>query len=299
MLPFKYLFENEALAKMMVNHYNHDNLEYFKYFRISSNAVYPYSYKKKTHYLRLTPALETTRKRLDDEIEFIQHLNIRGYTAVEINLTHGNSMVIEQETPFGKYFAISFKGVPGDIIESLEMNDQLAYEIGKSLGKLHNLSREYKGASSSYKDYLAKMMQWFELYGDESEIDLCKKLIEYPIHEEQLILVHYDFQPDNLFYDGKNIHVIDFNDMMMHLPEMDLLCCFKDVDELFHEMIIKGYEDITHIKLSFEHHRFLNDFDQLFSRYRMKRAMSESWINEPTWMAALRKKFEDKLKAPL
>ncbi|MBN2795572.1 MAG: phosphotransferase [Clostridia bacterium] len=143
------------------------------------------------------------------------------------------------------------------------------------------------------------MMAWFEKYGDEHERRLCKKLLSYPIREEQLILVHYDFQPDNLFYDGKHIHVIDFNDMMMHLPELDLLCCFKDIDEAFHPMVLKGYESSSKVKLTFEHKEFLNEFDLLFSRYRMKRAMSESWINEPSWMIALRKKFEDKLKAPV
>ncbi|MBN2795571.1 MAG: hypothetical protein JXR88_09210 [Clostridia bacterium] len=141
MLPFKYLFENEALAKMMVNHFHYDNLDYFKYFRISSNAVYPYGYNNETHFLRLTPALETSRKRLEEEIGFITYLNSCGYTALEIDLTHDKLMLVEQETPFGDYFAVSFKGVPGEIIESLEMHDQLAFEIGKSLGHLHQLSR--------------------------------------------------------------------------------------------------------------------------------------------------------------
>ena len=46
MLKLKYLFENFELAKLALTNWEHDEDtldEYLKYFRISSNAVYPFS----------------------------------------------------------------------------------------------------------------------------------------------------------------------------------------------------------------------------------------------------------------
>ena len=58
MLKLKYLFENFELAKLALTNWEHDEDtlgEYLKYFRISSNAVYPFSVQGKRHFLRLAP----------------------------------------------------------------------------------------------------------------------------------------------------------------------------------------------------------------------------------------------------
>lgn len=46
MLKLKYLFDNRDLAKMILENWDYDesSLKMFDYFRISSNAVYPFQY---------------------------------------------------------------------------------------------------------------------------------------------------------------------------------------------------------------------------------------------------------------
>lgn len=44
MLKLKYLFQHNALAEMILKNWNYDpeSLNMFQYYRISSNAVYPF-----------------------------------------------------------------------------------------------------------------------------------------------------------------------------------------------------------------------------------------------------------------
>lgn len=62
MLPLKYLFENFDLAKECLKLYDHSERhldEMLRYFRISSNAVYPFCTENGTVcFLRLSPPEE-------------------------------------------------------------------------------------------------------------------------------------------------------------------------------------------------------------------------------------------------
>jgi len=60
MLKLKYLFDNEDLAKMILENWKYDpsSIEMFKYFRISSNAVYPFKSEEKVMLLRFAPCTE-------------------------------------------------------------------------------------------------------------------------------------------------------------------------------------------------------------------------------------------------
>lgn len=44
MIKLKYLFDNRNLAEMLLGNWDYDkcSLEMFKYYRISSNAIYPF-----------------------------------------------------------------------------------------------------------------------------------------------------------------------------------------------------------------------------------------------------------------
>jgi hypothetical protein len=50
MLKLKYLFNNVNLAEMMLENWEYDkeSIEMFKYYRISSNAIYPFQAQGKT-----------------------------------------------------------------------------------------------------------------------------------------------------------------------------------------------------------------------------------------------------------
>lgn len=57
MLKLKYLFNNVNLAEMLLKNWEYDSesLDMFQYYRISSNAIYPFRYEGKTCLLRFAP----------------------------------------------------------------------------------------------------------------------------------------------------------------------------------------------------------------------------------------------------
>ena len=77
MLKLKHLFENFDLARYCLAFYDHDvkNLEdMLRYFRISSNAIYPFCSNGKICFLRLSPVEEKTVETVESEIRLIRWL---------------------------------------------------------------------------------------------------------------------------------------------------------------------------------------------------------------------------------
>ena len=77
MLQLKYMFENYELAKHALTNWNHDEESldaYLKYFRISSNAIYPFKGCGKRCFLRLAPVEEKQEENLRGELAFLQYL---------------------------------------------------------------------------------------------------------------------------------------------------------------------------------------------------------------------------------
>lgn len=54
MLKLKYLFSNESLAEMLLGNWTYDpeSLHLFQYYRISSNAIYPFRSAGNGQFLR-------------------------------------------------------------------------------------------------------------------------------------------------------------------------------------------------------------------------------------------------------
>ena len=77
MLKLKYLFENFALAKECIEfyEYNRETLdEMMRFFRISSNAIYPFragENAEKICFLRISPAEEKSFEDVVTEVELI------------------------------------------------------------------------------------------------------------------------------------------------------------------------------------------------------------------------------------
>lgn len=81
LLKLKFLFNNEDLAEMIVKNwtYDEDSLEMFQFYRISSNAIYPFRYKGKIRLLRFAPVKEKSKQNLEAELEFISYLRTNGF----------------------------------------------------------------------------------------------------------------------------------------------------------------------------------------------------------------------------
>lgn len=316
MLKLKYLFENYDLAKEALKHWEHDcdSLdEMLTHFRISSNAIYPFCLNGETRFLRLAPTCEKSENNILGELEFIQYLISKGYNALEPVPALSGQILLKLATKWGEYFACVFKQVPGIQIEDTILSDEILFEYGKSLGKLHELSSSFKPRIKkwAYSDVLCWIQSVLREYGADdiafAELsDVKDRLDKLPKSAENFGLVHYDFELDNVFFDDKtkSCFVIDFDDSMYHWYAVDIEQVFDSLEEKLDtekteqakRMFMLGYE--TERKLPAEMlnalplmRRFIN----LYSYARLIRCTSDQFESEPEWLIYLREKLSNKI----
>ncbi|MEW9697575.1 phosphotransferase enzyme family protein [Paenibacillus sp. SI8] len=228
MLKLKYLFNNENLAEMLLGNWEYDkeSIDMFQYYRISSNAIYPFQLAGKTRLLRFAPKTEKSKENMLAELDFISYLCTKSYGALESVVSKNGEELVEAQTPWGDYYASVFKRVSGVQISKTDFSDGIVFSYGKALGKLHYLSSEYAPTNYkrwSYSDVLAWIQDVLIDFPQETAALMeSKRLHEYfssiPTTKQNFGLIHYDFECDNVFYDEatESCNVIDFDDAMYH-----------------------------------------------------------------------------------
>ena len=69
-----------------------------------------------------------------------------------------------------------------------------------------------------------------EEYGARQALDrLTDELGQLPIHDQNFGLIHYDFEPDNLIWDGEHPGMIDFDDCVWYWFVADIAGALSDV----------------------------------------------------------------------
>ena len=325
MLKLKYLFENFELAKLALTNWEHDEDtldEYLKYFRISSNAVYPFSIRGKRHFLRLAPIEEKQKENLVGELEFLQYLGNAGYGAMKPVAAKNGELMLTLNTKWGGYYASVFEGVAGISIEDTDYREEIMTAYGKALGRLHNLSMDYQPENRkwSYVDALAwvkKTLAEYKKQYPEKGLSLEKmqreaeavelELSKFKQTKENFGLVHYDFEPDNVFYkeEDNSCQVIDFEDGMYHFFLVDIEQVLDSLSEELEgdafeqakKYFLQGYESEKALEPDYESKcRLMRRFCNLFSYARLVHCIAEEVPDAPEWMVSLRNRLAIKIQ---
>ncbi|SDY14088.1 Ser/Thr protein kinase RdoA involved in Cpx stress response, MazF antagonist [Evansella caseinilytica] len=309
MMKLKHLFNNTDLAVMLLNHWEFDEASWqlFKYYRISANAVYPFQKNGERYYLRFSPADEKTEQQIVAELEFLRYLREAGYDTVDTLLSKNGNELEGKDTPWGKYYAVAFKGVPGKPLTKLEASKELFFRWGEALGNLHRLSMDYipnKNKRPSWEEQLLWMEKNIAEFPMEQAVEkevclLRKFFLSLPANKNNFGLIHYDFETDNVFYceKTKTFHPIDFDDAVYHWYVMDVGRALKSMEEEFplekqehmQQQFLDGYR--TAMPLQTEMLELLPVFHRyadLYRYVRCLRSLAETWENEPEWMISLR-----------
>lgn len=310
MLKLKYLFPNTDLAAMIVKNWDYDNLDLFKYWRISANAIYPFSNQNKVYLLRISPVEEKSEKAILAELEFLNYLKDNSYSAIQAKPSRNGRELEVVNTPWGRYYSVVFPRVRGTALDDMEISDDVALLWGKALGRLHKLSSGYKPNNqkrSSWKDQIDWMKEVLKAFPDEAgavnEADILKEFFEsIPVTEYNYGLIHYDFELDNVFYDKdtEEIIPIDFDDSMYHWYAMDIE---QTLDSIRNELPAERTESVSRKFLEgycceynisedmIELFPVFRRFADLYGYVRILRSAQEKWDNEPEWLKALRVKL--------
>jgi len=303
MLKLGYLVENFALAQHALQNWAHDEAtlpERLGWFRISSNAVYPFDRAGRLCFLRLSPAAEKAERELAGEIDFLQYLNRCGYPAMRPIPAEDGRLLLTLDTPWGTWFASAFEGVPGHPLEDLPMTDALARSYGAALGRLHALAMAYDPPVQrrSHEDVLTWVARTLETHGAPEKArrataEVAGLLRALPQDRASYGLVHYDFEPDNVFWDGETCSAIDFEDGMLHFWAVDVVQALDELDTEWHEAFLHGYRAACpDAEVDEREFPLMRRFRDLYSCARLLHCLSEKPAAEPEWMPQLTARLE-------
>jgi Ser/Thr protein kinase RdoA (MazF antagonist) len=280
------------------------------HFRISANAIYPYSHNGKTFFLRFVPWDEKTENEMEKELGFIQYLSMKGLVVLEPALSKNGNYLLKKDTPWDEYLVCAFNRVAGIQLSKLDYNEEIIFCMGKTLGKLHKYSSEYNYVQKESCFEIIEDIERFiknKLKDNREilmrEIEEIKNIFQkLPRNNSNFGLIHGDFELDNIFYDEKTklCSIIDFGSSKYHWYIMDIeltLNNFKEeypqnIFENIKTLFINGYR--TEYQINEEDLKLLpifRRFDELCGYINLKDVTEETWDNEPEWMIGLRKKL--------
>jgi len=316
MMKLKHLFNNYALAEMLLKNWKYDetSLDLFQHFRISANAIYPFKMNGEVCFLRCSPVSEKRKDNILAELEFVNYLRSRYYNALKPVPSKNGDELVQKLTPWGEYYASVFKRIMGKQISETDFSDEIMFAYGASLGQLHKLSSEYNAPKTKRWTHV-DAFNWIEetlkkLALENSAMDELNLLSEYfsnvPQNSKNYGLIHYDFELDNVFYDDttRSCNVIDFDDAMYHWYVMDIIQALDSLksevakDEFSYKqaVFIEGYRSRFDIDDGlFADALVFKRYANLYQYARGARAMQEKWDNEPDWMVELRTKLTKSL----
>jgi Ser/Thr protein kinase RdoA (MazF antagonist) len=296
--------------------YDHDNIDIMNFFRISANAIYPFYRSGKVCFLRFTPFGEKSLQAIQAELEYLTYLRGNKYHVPEIIISKTNEETVVRETPWGKYTAVVFTGIDSfsHRLDRHEYSDELYIGYGEALGRLHLLSKGYspKIKRPDWRHNLnitAEILKEYNAHEEAlKEASILKDFLsKLPITPNNYGLIHYDFEPDNIFYNPETSRygVIDFDDAMYHWYTMDVVQAVDSIkDELperLHEQAVnqfmKGYRSAACAdKVTLAYMPVLRRYANLYGYARCLRSLHEKAENEPDWMVELRRNIESQMK---
>lgn len=309
MLKLRHLFANYDLAGEALINWPHDEEsldEALAQYRISSNAIYPFFRDGAVCFLRLAPTDEKIRENIAGELSFIRYLRENGYPAAEPLASRSGEYLLTLKTARGEYFATAFRGVGGVRIDGTDYSNEIMLSYGKSLGRLHALSSRYaaKKRKWDYNDALLWVENVLSEYHAsdpvQRELDsLRSDLSALAKSDATYGLVHYDFEPDNVFFDaGQELcNVIDFDDGMYHWYVLDVEQAFGELRDALsppdakraRDLFLFGYrEEFDLSPEALDTLPLMRRFVDLFRYARIIRSVAETFGNEPDWMTGLR-----------
>ena len=318
MLKLRYLFENYDLAREALTHWAHDEAsldEALGWYRISSNAIYPYFNNGEICFLRLSPVPEKLERNLRGELEFLDYLAANDYPAPRAIPASDGGTLMTLRTQWGDYYASAFTCGPGTQLEDVELTEPILHAYGLALGMLHALSSRYVPTVRKWNEQDA--LHWVEAalreyHAPEAVVNrlafVRDALAKLPRTAANYGLVHYDFEPDNVLYreDTQTCGAIDFEDGMYHWYALDIEQAFGELADMLDEArlpaakeaFLSGYREA--FPLSNDDQRTLplmREFVDLFGYARILRSVSDTFDDEPDWMVELRAKQNTRIQA--
>lgn len=240
---------------------------YIKHMVTYRNIIYKaVSIKNNSFVIRLTDQQSRTREQLESELQFQEYLYKNGADVTKPLKTIENKWLSECVVGNNKYYVSAFtfaKGLNWD--ERDDKNPETFYQIGKALGKVHKLSKNYETTSYKRRKWyeqqeLAEAPELFKEYNTElytSFISFVNEMKTMENNEDSFGLTHGDYLISNYLIDKEKVTIIDFDECEYSWFAMDLAICIRcylvgdeperinekvDFAEMIHYNLLSGYQ---------------------------------------------------------
>ena len=319
MLKLQYLFENFDLAKECLALYDADekNLDrMLSYFRISSNAVYPFHSRTtgRRCVLRLAPVEERKQADVVSVIRLIEWLIGQGVPAMKPYPMKDGRVYAEIETAWGRYHVTAYEQVAGETLEDCDGSLALVRGYGRTLGQLHAQLKRYPHAETrpDHAALMAEVRERFSAYHAPAAPiaeweDVSRELQALPLSPDVYGVIHYDFEADNVMYDEETdtFGILDFDDAVRGWYALDVaraLDCLDDVAEgedpqEAKAAFLDGYREVTPFTAEQEATLpLMRRLVRLQEYGTILHVLSEPVEDEPDWMTDIREELGDRLR---
>ncbi len=195
------------------------------------NYVFEVEEKNMSWILRFTHSSHRTLEEVKSELKWVNQLYNEGVHVARAYPSKYNEMIEIFSLEKGQFFACLFEKVPGRAVkvDHPTFGLPLFEAWGREIGKLHRISMK-KQVSVQRQRWDAGDLLQFDRYLSKKEdariIIEGKRLIEeiQTFHEtgNTFGLIHSDIHHGNFHYDGKSIHLFDFDDSMYHYYVSDI-----------------------------------------------------------------------------
>ncbi len=280
--------------------------------RASANFVLHVKDDRGEYYLRFNHESERSAPMIAAELDFANLLLGRGIK-VNVPVPSGSGQFIESvSTSLGTFHAVLFEAITGEMREFDTLDNEAFTLWGRALGKMHAATEGFQAdGRPTWKSHIAFAREyilpteeaaWAELTWIEGQLEpLATGPMDYG-------LIHYDFELDNILWDGDEIGIIDLDDCAFYWFEADIAFALRD---LFDDSIAKidlGDHRLTAFIDGYRFERAISDeaisrlplflrLHNLISTARINRSLGKGHsLDAPDWVVNLDEKLSNERK---
>lgn len=280
------------------------------FIRASNSFIFRFSQAGRPYVLRLTAVEQVTQPGVEAELAFLKHLDANK-VCVYLPLKNLAGREVECcHTPVGSFYAVVFPYFAGRIYDIDELEERQFALWGEALGNVHRSSSTCSGIQrASCFDGLAhskSLLREEEHAAHEELVTLTHWLQTRQKTDTNYGLIHFDFELDNLIWDGDSIQIIDFDKSIFSWYVADIAFALRDLFEYDVDLTNKSFVSfIEGYRRSMPIHqqdlpaipRFLRLHNlETFIELQSVMDFEASTVQEnPQWMLDLIKKLEKKV----
>jgi len=300
------------LADQILSLWSHDKGN-AKFLRASANFIFTFQKNGEDYYLRFNHSAERSIDLVSAEVDFVNHLAAKGINVARPVPSTSGRFVEKLTLPLGTFHAVVFRGLPGSQLEIENLPPEMFVQWGKALGEIHNASQSYSAQGrQTWRDHLDMVLKELpqkELKARGVVNQLVEKLTQFPVNGSNFGMVHFDFELDNIVWNGTEAGIIDFDDCAYYWFAADIAFALRDLfgnnpkrvdfQDLSFQSFILGYRLVRRIsQADIEQIPVFLQLHNLILYTRLKRALGTKGApDDPGWLVDLRKKLSLKMQS--